>query len=116
MQGYPCGSAAHGIEDKFITHITLEQVRCALALNLPDFDPRAAQFKMSPQPRPVMRPREVPGDPRRAATLMLLYPIDEWLHFVLTRRPESLANHAGQISLPGGRQHEDETFQETAIR
>jgi 8-oxo-dGTP pyrophosphatase MutT (NUDIX family) len=40
---------------------------------------------------------------RRAAVLVLLFPDDDRAAFLLTRRPESLRSHPGQISLPGGR-------------
>jgi 8-oxo-dGTP pyrophosphatase MutT (NUDIX family) len=94
--------------------LTLDHVKKALALAAPEFDARAAQLKMSPQPRPLVRTAD--GEPRRAATLMLLYPIEEQLHFALTRRHDNLAYHAGQISLPGGSQDPGETYQETALR
>jgi 8-oxo-dGTP pyrophosphatase MutT (NUDIX family) len=35
---------------------------------------------------------------------------------VLTRRSEQLSRHAGQISLPGGRVHHEESVEETALR
>jgi 8-oxo-dGTP pyrophosphatase MutT (NUDIX family) len=40
---------------------------------------------------------------RLAAVLVLLFPLGEDTSFVLTRRPEGLRSHPGQISLPGGR-------------
>lgn len=40
---------------------------------------------------------------REAAVLVLLFPHDGEAAFLLTRRPESLRSHPGQISLPGGR-------------
>lgn len=39
---------------------------------------------------------------RRAAVLVLIYPLDGEAHLVLTRRTPHLPDHAGQISLPGG--------------
>ena len=38
------------------------------------------------------------------------------MHLVLTRRRDDLQAHAGQISLPGGRQEPQETLRETALR
>ena len=99
-----------------VSLITLDLIQQAVALKPPVFDPRAAQLKMSPQPRPLQRLPDMGGEPRQAATLLLLYPIEERLHFVLTRRPESMASHAGQISLPGGRREPGEPFDQTAIR
>ena len=40
--------------------------------------------------------------PRQAAVLVLLFPRGSDVAFVLTARPNTLARHAGQISLPGG--------------
>jgi 8-oxo-dGTP pyrophosphatase MutT (NUDIX family) len=57
----------------------------------------------------------------QAAVLVLLCRGDSGSDFaepaiVLTRRSEQLSRHAGQISLPGGRVHHDETSEETALR
>lgn len=96
-----------------LREIRLEAVRRALAL--PAFDAPAAQLRMAPHPRPE-RPPERPGSPRLAAVLVLLYPMGEGLHFVLTRRTESLGVHSGQISLPGGRCEGAESLSRTALR
>ena len=48
--------------------------------------------------------------------LLLLYPFNGELAFVLTRRTEMVATHKGQISLPGGAQEPGETIQQTALR
>jgi 8-oxo-dGTP pyrophosphatase MutT (NUDIX family) len=53
---------------------------------------------------------------REAAVLALLYPDDAGTMLVLTQRPQHLASHAGQISFPGGRREDGETFIETALR
>ena len=53
---------------------------------------------------------------RPAAVLILLYPHhDEWT-LPLTVRPPTLSAHAGQISLPGGSTHPDETCERAAMR
>lgn len=39
---------------------------------------------------------------RQAAVLILLYPGPQGLEILLTRRSDTLSNHAGQISFPGG--------------
>ncbi len=62
------------------------------------------------------RPASREGDPRLGAVVMLLYPIDGALHIVYTKRPETMRNHSGQISFPGGRRDEGETLQEAALR
>lgn len=48
--------------------------------------------------------------------MILLYPVDGELYFVLTRRTETVAMHKGQVSLPGGGREGVETLQETALR
>jgi 8-oxo-dGTP pyrophosphatase MutT (NUDIX family) len=96
--------------------LDLGLVRRALALQAPDFDALAAQARVAPTPRPLRRESERDGQPRLAATLLLMYPHNDQLHFVLTKRPDSLRTHAGQISLPGGRKEPGETFLEAALR
>jgi 8-oxo-dGTP pyrophosphatase MutT (NUDIX family) len=54
---------------------------------------------------------------KRAAVLVPLVERDGVLHVLLTQRTEHLANHAGQISFPGGRAEEtDSSPIETALR
>ncbi len=91
--------------------ITLEHVYAAV--NLPDFDAAAAQLRMAPG-RPRIGKSE---NTRQAGVLVLLYPEDDGLYVVLTRRTESLRGHSGQISFPGGRRDpSDESFTATALR
>ena len=52
---------------------------------------------------------------RRAAVLMPLVWRPDW-HVILTQRPETMPNHAGQISFPGGKVEEGETAREAALR
>lgn len=94
--------------------MTYDDVRRALALPLPG--PRA-QFRMAPQPRPGDT-FPLPPDfrPKEAGVLILLFPTDDDLAFFLTRRTETVENHKGQISLPGGAQEPGESLQETAAR
>jgi len=62
----------------------------------------------------------VPPDIRAAhqgGVLVLLYPVGELVHVVLTRRTETLGKHRGQISFPGGRVDAgDRDLIETALR
>jgi 8-oxo-dGTP pyrophosphatase MutT (NUDIX family) len=54
---------------------------------------------------------------RRAAVLVLLYPRHDRITFALTVRPDTLARHPGQISLPGGMAEPyDANLWETAVR
>lgn len=94
--------------------IGFEHLRAAL--HLPGFDFRAAQARMAPAPR-ELNAATSPEPPRQAAVLVLLYPQDEALHAVLTRRTDHLRGHSGQISFPGGRRDpEDVSFAATALR
>lgn len=81
----------------------------------PEFDAEAAKAEMQPVPRGI-RPAGREGAPRVGAVLILLYLKDNERHILLTRRHEALKSHAGQISFPGGRVDEGETFESAAIR
>ena len=72
---------------------------------------------MSPRPRPGEEfplPPEV--NPKEAGVLILLFPVATGLAFFLTRRTDTVENHKGQISLPGGAQHVGESLEQTALR
>lgn len=92
----------------------LEEVRAAVAAS--DFDGQAAQLRMAPSSRPGGRARDLPGSPRRAAVLLLLYCLDDRLTLVLTRRPDYDGVHSGQVSCPGGQHEAPETLETTALR
>lgn len=94
--------------------ITLQHIQ--QALDLPYFDALQAQQRMAPMARAMQRPPERPGSPRMAAVLILLFPGDEGLQFVLTRRHDYPGVHGGQISLPGGQREGDESFDHAALR
>lgn len=77
-----------------------------------------AQKRMSPNERDLPRaPKD--HEPKKAGVLVLLYSDQEkeQLCLVLTRRTETLVDHGGQISLPGGSQEPgDPSLAYTAIR
>ncbi|HLV45153.1 MAG TPA: CoA pyrophosphatase [Aggregatilineales bacterium] len=79
---------------------TLEHVRQALALT--QFDHESAWQRMAPRPPTFRRMPGRPGQARAAGVLLLLYPHEGELAFVLTRRTDTVASHKGQVSLPGG--------------
>ena len=61
--------------------------------------------------------RNLQGDPIPASVLMPLVVRDDGLTLLLTQRTAHLNDHAGQISLPGGRVDESDTSAvETALR
>jgi 8-oxo-dGTP pyrophosphatase MutT (NUDIX family) len=84
-----------------------------LAATLPGHD---GQVRMSPRPRFGWRPGEVPPDARRSGVVLLLYPIADRPHVVLTVRDSKLLHHAGQVSLPGGAVEPNESIEEAALR
>ncbi|MBZ0301478.1 MAG: CoA pyrophosphatase [Anaerolineae bacterium] len=93
--------------------ISLDDVRAAL--DIPDFDATAAHESMLPGTRPRIDQKSPRS--RQAGVLVLLYPIDHELHFVLTRRTDTLRGHSGQVSFPGGRRDPgDADFVVTALR
>ena len=75
-----------------------------------------AQTRMSPRPRSGWKPGVLPDGCRHAAGLVLVYPIGEQSHLLLTQRRHDLPDHGGQVSLPGGELEPDETKAEAAIR
>jgi 8-oxo-dGTP pyrophosphatase MutT (NUDIX family) len=96
------------------TRLTLDDVRRALSRPLPGV---RSQIKMAPQPRPGWNPNfAIPPDCRQGGVLILLYPRADQLHFVLTRRTQTVRSHKGQISLPGGAREDGESLVQTALR
>ncbi len=76
-----------------------------------------AQLKMVTKPRPGNKVyQEVEEAALKAGVLILLYPWKNRLHLVFTRRTERVEFHQKQVSFPGGRQEQGESFEETAIR
>ena len=76
-----------------------------------------AQLEMMPHPRPGHKLySEVEDTCVKAGVLILLYPWNDQLHIVFTRRTDRVDFHQAQISFPGGRQEEDESFKEAALR
>jgi|YNPNPStandDraft_1061719.scaffolds.fasta_scaffold07073_2 8-oxo-dGTP pyrophosphatase MutT (NUDIX family) len=94
--------------------LTLDDVLVALQQPLPG--PKA-QSRMATRPRALPEEFAHSQPPRTGAVLILLYPHAGQLHLPLTRRTQRVANHKGQISLPGGGQEEgDASLWATALR
>lgn len=92
----------------------LAALRAALARGLPG----ASAQDLA---RPAFRPRLDAGVARvagfrPAAVLVLLYPYEGEIRFVLVRRPDSMRSHPGQIALPGGALEAGESPEEAAFR
>lgn len=91
---------------------TIRFLRRAMRRPLPGL---AAQRTMAAQGRPLFP--EVGRQPRRAAVLLLLYPVQGGLHLLFTVRAADLEHHPGQVSFPGGGWEEgDASFAATALR
>lgn len=89
------------------------RMRLALREPLPGLE---AQLRMAPSPRVGWDPHALPAGLRLAAGLILLYPVDDAPHVLLTVRGGSLRNHTGQVSLPGGAVDEDESIETASVR
>ena len=97
------------------TSFTPDQIATALRDPLPGLE---AQKRMSPLPG-ALRSAPQGHDPRHAGVLLLLYPgrPAHGLFLVLTRRTDTLPEHTGQVSLPGGGvEPEDPSITHTALR
>lgn len=76
-----------------------------------------AQWRFAPQPAlKGWAPELTPETARQAAALILLYPGAEGPAVPLTVRRHDLPQHAGQVSLPGGRLDPGEEAREAALR
>ena len=71
---------------------------------------------MAPRPRREWPAGFNPARVRRAAGLILAFPIDQQPHIVLTVRADTLERHGGQVSLPGGVIDPGETVDQAALR
>jgi 8-oxo-dGTP pyrophosphatase MutT (NUDIX family) len=117
----PIPSSAHGggwirsSSTVFLDLPSLESfLRTRLAEPLPGAD---AQWRFSPLPtRKGWRPELQPPEARPAAALLLLYPGANGPVVPLTMRHSELPQHAGQISLPGGRIGSGESPVAAALR
>lgn len=95
---------------KFIEHLSNRLEKPLPGLN--------AQLRMAPTPLSDGPARELepPPNAKKSSVLILLFPNEkERLELILTLRSRDI-DHGGQISLPGGRSDENETYIETALR
>jgi 8-oxo-dGTP pyrophosphatase MutT (NUDIX family) len=75
-----------------------------------------AQLRMAPRPRVGWDPENPPPGLRDAAALVLVYPLNDIPHVILTVRGSGLRKHTGQVSLPGGGVDDDESIEIAALR
>lgn len=74
------------------------------------------QLRLSPRPRFGWQPGLVPENSRHGGVLLLLYPISDVPHFLLTVRDPGLPQHSGQVSFPGGEVEPGESYDDAALR
>ena len=91
----------------------ISRLRAALSKPLPGLE---AQLRMAPNPRSGWDPLKFPDDARAGAALLLVYPHNDTVHIALTVRGSGLRNHTGQVSFPGGRVDDGESFEAAALR
>jgi 8-oxo-dGTP pyrophosphatase MutT (NUDIX family) len=91
----------------------VSQIEAALTRALPG---EAAQDVLAPMPRREWPSGFDPARIRNAAGLLLVYPVEDVAHVVLTVRADTLNRHGGQVSLPGGVVDPGETFEQAALR
>ena len=91
----------------------INQLRAALSRPLPGLE---AQLRMAPKPRAGWDPLKFPEDARAGAALLLVYPHNGTVQIALTVRGSGLRNHTGQVSFPGGRVDDGESFEAAALR
>jgi 8-oxo-dGTP pyrophosphatase MutT (NUDIX family) len=70
---------------------------------------------MTPIPRREWPQNWNPARLRHAAGLLLMFPVDDRAHVVLTLRADAV-RHGGQVSMPGGVVETGETFEQAALR
>ncbi|MBX7182377.1 MAG: CoA pyrophosphatase [Bacteroidia bacterium] len=77
-----------------------------------------AQFKMASSLRfPPDYIEQYRPKARQGSVMVLLYPIEDVIHTVLTLRTSYKGVHSGQVSFPGGKREEsDENLIKTALR
>lgn len=76
----------------------------------------ASQLRMAPRPRVGWDPHHFPPNLREGAALLLVYPIRNEAHVLLTVRAAGLRQHTGQVSFPGGAVDPFETVEQAALR
>jgi 8-oxo-dGTP pyrophosphatase MutT (NUDIX family) len=91
----------------------LRELTAGLRADLPG---PAAQGLMAPRPRRNWPPGMTPDRVRSAAGLLLLFPVGDEPHVLLTVRAHTLDRHGGQVSLPGGVIEAGETAEQAALR
>ncbi|MFH1851443.1 MAG: CoA pyrophosphatase [Candidatus Neomarinimicrobiota bacterium] len=90
-----------------------DKLSSALAGPLPG--PQIRERMLARVRLPVVLPN-APETATAAAVLILLHRVDGEICFYLTERTDTVENHKGQVSLPGGAREADEELADTARR
>ncbi len=93
--------------NRFLQHLRLN-------LDKPLLGP-SAWAAMMPSSRVNMQDNIAP-DAKKAAVMLLLYPVDDNPYIVFTRRHEYDGPHSGQVSFPGGKAEFGESMWDAALR
>lgn len=107
----PGVSAGQGDHKMLFTNV-IERLDAGLRSELPG---AVAQQLLAPRPRRAWPAGFSTARIRHAAGLLLIYPLYDRAHIVLTVRADAL-RHGGQVSLPGGVVEAGETFEQAALR
>src|SRR5689334_21388036 len=91
----------------------IERLQARLKQPLPG---ASAHALMAPHPRRKWPPGFTADRIRHAGGLLLVFPVGDAAHIVLTVRADTLGRHSGQVSLPGGVAEPGETFEQAALR
>ncbi len=93
--------------------LPLAQVRAALTSSIDDVEAKEAEHEAGAA---LLRGAGAEGPIRPAAVLVLLFEEDGQTRLLFTVRSRALRAHSGEVSFPGGRLDEGETYEEAARR
>ncbi len=96
--------------------MTLDYKRLANQLRNSLPGPRAHEPLRATPIGPIKPKFEHQVQPKPGSVLILLYEEEGKILFPLTKRPDYLGTHGGQISLPGGKAEPGESIIDTALR
>jgi 8-oxo-dGTP pyrophosphatase MutT (NUDIX family) len=99
-----------------VARILVSDVVAALEARAGQLPGAEAHLRMAPAPRFGWRPGYTPETARQAAGLIVVFPLNGEAAVLLTKRSAVLAQHSGQVSLPGGSVDTDETIEDAALR
>jgi 8-oxo-dGTP pyrophosphatase MutT (NUDIX family) len=88
------------------SNLSVSAIRAALEVSagrVPAVTERMLRYTLDGKPVPRLSSPPPGVTARPGAVMALMYPRDDGLALALTERTAHLGNHAGQISLPGGR-------------